>query len=230
MKWAARLLPAVPAAALLAGCASGPAPGPKPVPVAESPRNFNCGDLRLEQSGKPVESDGSSVTLRRDAFRVVHIGEARGLFRLHAASPNSPMASAGRVAPKRMLLAADSMAFPRAAGDLRLAGFSFRFEGPGTQGSSYSAGPQASTPRSSFTSPPDAPAGRTLIGRADFNAADAGVDADGKPVIAVEKIQGSPVAGSRWPVLHLLSMVGALPPVPGTAQDVAWSTCTVFFE
>jgi hypothetical protein len=46
----------------------------------------------------------------------------------------------------------------------------------------------------------------------------------------VTKVHGQPLLGSKWPVLHLTSLAGALTPDRSAPEVVNWSTCTVFFE
>ncbi len=97
-------------AVLVAGWASAP----------PAPTNTRCGDLQLSQNDRLVESNGASVTIRRMPFTVSYAGTAQGVFRLHAASPNSPT-NLMRDAPKELWLV-DSRLLVREPGDLRLAG------------------------------------------------------------------------------------------------------------
>jgi len=59
-------------------------------------------------------------------------------------------------------------------------------------------------------------------------------DDSGKRLMRVAKVHGQALPGSKWPVLHLTSLVGPLAPTsvaPASVPEVVnWSACTVFFE
>ncbi|MBA4329961.1 MAG: hypothetical protein C0428_17175 [Polaromonas sp.] len=198
-------------AVLVAGCASD----------RNLPANTRCGDLQLRQNDRLVESDGSSVTVRRMPFTVSYAGQAPGVFRLHAASPNSPT-TVLRNAPKDLWLV-DSGPLMREPGDLRLAGHRLEHG----YSSSYAAGPDK-TPQQ-LRRPAGQPPDPRTVGRLDYNQTTVGDD-PGMRLIRVAKVHGQPLPGSRLPVLHLTSLVGALPPASPAPEVVTWSACTVFFE
>ncbi|WP_411879840.1 hypothetical protein [Polaromonas sp. YR568] len=199
-------------AVLLAGCASD----------GHTPANTRCGDLQFSQNDRLVESNGASVTIRRMPFTVSYAGKAQGVFRLHAASPNSPT-NGLRDAPKDLWLV-DSRPLVREPGDLRLAGHLLEH----TRLSSYSAGPDMSMPRQ-LRRPAVPPSDSRAVGRLDYNETTVGDD-PGKRLMRVTKVQGQALPGSKWPVLHLTSLVGALAPASSSPEVVNWSACTVFFE
>jgi hypothetical protein len=155
-------------------------------------------------------------------FTVSYAGKAQGGFRLHAASPNSPT-NFPRDAPKDLWLV-DSRPLMRESGDLRLAGHVLEY----ARSYSYSAGPERSTPRQ-LRRPADPPSDSRAVGRLDYNETTVGDD-PGKRLMRVTTMQGQPLPGSKWPVLHLTSLVGALAPASSAPEVVNWSACTVFFE
>jgi len=201
---------------LVAGCASD-----RPAPV-----NTRCGDLQLSQNDRLVESNGASVTIRRMPFTVSYAGKAQGVFRLHAASPNS-LTNVLRDAPKDLWLV-DSKPLMREPGDLRLAGHLLEHG----RSSSYDAGPDMSMPRR-LRRPAGPPSDARAAGRLDYNETTAGDD-PGKRLMRVTKLHGQALPGSKWPVLHLTSLVST--PAPASSalasapEVVNWSVCTVFFE
>lgn len=199
-------------ALLIAGCASDRA----------TPVNTRCGDLQLSQNDRLVESNGASVTIRRMPFTVSYAGNAPGVFRLHAASPNSPT-NVLRNAPADFWLL-DSRPLMREPGDLRLAGHLLEH----TRSSSYDAGPAINMPRQ-LRRPAGLPSDSRPVGRLDYNETTVGDD-PGKRLMRVSKVQGQALAGSKWPVLHLTSLVGAPAPASSGPEVVSWSACTVFFE
>ena len=204
-------------AVLVAGCASD-----RPTPV-----NTRCGDLQLSQNDRLVESNGASVTIRRMPFTVSYAGKAQGVFRLHAASPNS-LTNVLRDAPKDLWLV-DSKPLMREPGDLRLAGHLLEHG----RSSSYDAGPDRSMPRQ-LRRPPAGPSSDSrAVGRLDYNETTAGDDL-GKRWMRVTKLHGQALPGSKWPVLHLTSLASTPAPgssAPASAPEVVnWSVCTVFFE
>ncbi len=189
-----------------------------------TPVNTRCGDLQISQNNRLVESNGSAVTVRRMPFDVIYAGKAQGAFRLHATSPNSP-ANFFRDASKDLWLV-DSKPLTRELNDLRLAGFLLKHERSSSR--SYDADSDRNVPqqnRSATTLPSDF----RPVGRMDYNEANAGDD-PGKRLMRVTKVQGQPLPGSKWPVLHLTSLVGALAPPSSEAEMVTSSACTVFFE
>jgi hypothetical protein len=197
---------------LLAGCASD-----RPAPA-----NTRCGDLQLSQDDRLVESNGASVTVRRKPFTVRYAGTAEGVFRLHAASPNSPT-NLLRDAPRELWLV-DSRPLVREPGDLRLAGHVLEHG----RSSSYDAGAGRNTSQQ-LRRPAGQPSDSRPLGRFDYNEATVG-DAPGKRSMQVAKVQGQALPGSKWPVLHLTSLVGAPAPASAGPELVNWSACTVFFE
>ena len=199
-------------AVLIAGCASGP----------QTPVNTRCGDIQLSQNDRPVESNGASVTIRRMPFTVSYAGTAQGVFRLHAASPHSPT-NVLRNAPEDLWLV-DSRPLVREPGDLRLAGHILEH----TRSSSYDAGPDVNMPRQ-LRRPAGQPSDSRPLGRLDYNEATAGDD-PGKRWMRVGKVHGQALPGSKWPVLHLTSLVGAPAPASSGPEVVNWSACTVFCE
>ena len=206
------LWPAAICAVLVAGCASD-----RPTPA-----NTRCGDLQLSQNDRLVESNGASVTIRRMPFTVRYAGNAQGVFRLHAASPHSPT-NVLRNAPKDLWLV-DSRALVREPDDLRLAGHVLQQAGS----SSYDAGPDT-TMSQLIRRPAGQPPDSRAVGRLDYNETTVGDD-PGKRLMRVARMQGQPLPGSKWPVLHLTSLVGALAPATPAPEVVSWSACTVFFE
>lgn len=198
--------------ALVAGCASD-----RPEPV-----NTRCGDIQLSQNDRPVESNGASVTIRRMPFTVSYLGKAQGVFRLHAASPHSPT-NVLRDAPADLWLV-DSRPLKREPGDLRLAGHILEH----TRSSSYDAGPDVNMPRQ-LRRPAGQPSDSRPVGRLDYNEPTIGDD-PGKQWMRVAKVHGQALPGSKWPVLHLTSLVGAPAPASSSPEVVNWSACTVFFE
>lgn len=169
-----------------------------------------------------MESNGASVTIRRMPFTVSYAGEAPGVFRLHAASPNS-LTNVLRNAPKDLWLV-DSRPLKREPGDLRLAGHLLEH----TRSSSYDAGPDMSMPRQ-LRRPAVPPSDSRAVGRLDYN--ETTVDDDpAKRLMRVTKVHGQALPGSKWPVLHLTSLAGSPAPASSAPEVVNWSICTVFFE
>jgi hypothetical protein len=218
-------------AAILAGCAID-----RPPPAAAA--NTRCGDLQVRQGARLLESDGLSVTIRREPFTVLYAGPAQGSFKLHAASPDSPV----NLLPKnpRELWLVDSRPLTREPGDLRLAGHILtRNAGDlplagntrtyqSSLGSSYAAGPAVDMPQR-LRRPEGLPSDHRFLGRLDYNEAPGSSEA-GKPAIVVDKVHGRPLQNSKWPVLHLTSLVGEPAATSAAAQQVSWSSCVVFFE
>ncbi len=201
-------------ATLLAGCAAD----------RQTAVNTLCGDLQVSQAGRLLESDGLSVTVRRAPFAVLYAGSAQGIFRLHAAMPNSPVSSM-RNAPKDLWLI-EARPLTREASDLRLAGHMLLRERG--LGSSYDAGPERNMLQR-LQRPASLPAEQNVVARLDYNEATARNES-GKPIVQVDKVHGQPIPGSTWPVLHLTSLVGARAATPSSPQKVSWSSCSVFFE
>ena len=199
-------------AVLVAGCASAP----------PAPTNTRCGDLQLSQNDRPVESNGASVTIRRMPFTVSYAGTAQGVFRLHAASPNSPT-NVLRNAPQELWLV-DSRPLRREPGDLRLAGHVLEHG----RSSSYDAGAGRNLSQQ-LRRPAGQPSDSRPLGRFDYNETTVGDD-PGKRLMRVAKVHGQALPGSKWPVLHLTSLVGAPAPASSGPEAVNWSACTVFFE
>ena len=169
-----------------------------------------------------MESNGASVTIRRMPFTVSYAGEAPGVFRLHAASPNS-FTNVLRNAPQELWLV-DSRPLRREPGDLRLTGHILEH----TRSSSYDAGPDVNMPRQ-LRRPAVSPSDSRAVGRLDYNETTVGDD-PGKRLMRVTKVHGQALPGSKWPVLHLTSLVGAPAPASSGPEVVNWSACTVFFE
>lgn len=155
-------------------------------------------------------------------FTVSYAGKAPGVFKLHAASPNSPT-NVLRDAPKQLWIV-DSRPLVREPGDLRLAGHLLEQRGS----SSYSAGPDSNMLRQ-LRRPAVPPSDSLAVGRLDHNEPTVGDD-PAKRLMRVTKVHGQALPGSKWPVLHLTSLVGALAPASSSPEVVNWSACTVFFE
>ena len=188
--------------------------------------NTLCSGIQIEQGGRLVESDGLSVTIMRAPFTIHNSAAAQEPFRLHASEQNSPMVVYRGMATKELWLV-DSNALERAPGDLRLAGYNIRLDGPGAVGSIYSAGFDLNMPRL-LQRPAGIPQERAFIGRMDYNQATPASNS-GKPRIVVDKIHGQPVAITRWPSLHLTVLNGTSASA-GNAQKVALIDCTIFFR
>lgn len=192
----------------------------------QPPVNTLCSGIQIEQGGRLVESDGLSVTIMRAPFTIHNSAAAQGPFRLHANEHNSPMVVYRGTATKELWLV-DSNALERAPGDLRLAGYNIRLDGPGAVGSIYYAGFDRNMPRT-LQRPASIPQERAFIGRMDYNQA-APVGNAGKPRIVVEKIHGQPVAITRWPSLYL-TVLSDTRSSAGNTQKVALTECSVYFR
>ena len=153
-----------------------------------------------------MESNGSALTVRRMPFDVIYVGKAQGALRLHAASPNSPT-NFLRDVPKDLWLVG-SRPLTREPNDLRLAGHLLKHERSSSR--SYDAGPDRNMPQQ-HRAGTALPSDFRPVGRMDYNEANVGDDA-GKRLIRVTKVHGQPLPGSKWPVLHLTSLVGGLAP------------------
>ena len=80
-----------------------------------------------------------------------------------------------------------------------------------------------------FRRPAGQPSDSRLVGRLDYNETAVGND-PGRRLMRVTKVHGQALSGSKWPVLHLTSLVGAIATASPGPEVVNWSACTVFFE
>jgi hypothetical protein len=191
----------------------------------QPPVNTLCSDVQIEQGGRLVESDGLSVTIMRAPFTIHSSGAAQEPFRVHANEGNSPMVVYRGMATKELWLV-DSNVLERAPGDLRLAGYSIRREGPGAA-SAYHSGFGRNIPQL-LQRPADIPRESVVIGRMDYNQATPASNG-GKPKIIVDKIHGQPVASTQWPSLYLTVLSDTRGPA-GNTQKVALTDCSVYFR
>jgi hypothetical protein len=77
--------------------------------------------------------------------------------------------------------------------------------------------------------PAGQPSDSRPVGRLDYNETTVGDDPS-KRLMRVAKVQGQALPGSKWPVLHLTSLVSAPASASSAPEVVSWSACTVFFE
>lgn len=188
--------------AACAGCAQWPAaavPGETVPPVAAVPQ-ADCGELRFEQWGRMVRSNGQSVTVDREAFTIHFTGAARDAAWLHATTGGSVLAGMDPVRDRELWLPAGLGMAAGRKDDLLLA-----------SESQVALGAQA---RRLATLP------FTVVRTRD--------PATRRLALRVNAIQGRPVAQTRMRQLHLVVLTVLESPADDTSPyRAAWSACTV---
>lgn len=193
--------------ALMAACAHPPGPQPQPQPPAEpalaAMPEADCGELRFEQWGRMLRSDGRSVTVDRGPFVIHYTGPARDALWLHAAGAGNVVAGLDPVRDRELWLPAGLGMATARDDSLWLA-----------SESQLALGPQA---RRLATLP------FTVVRTRDA--------ATGRLALRVNAIQGRAVAQSRVRRLHLVALrVLETPADAGSPYRAAWSACTVLFR
>lgn len=191
----------------------------------QPPVNTLCSGIQIEQDGRLVESDGLSVTIKRAPFTIHNNAAAQEPFRLHANERASPMVVYRGMTTKELWLV-DSHVLERAPGDLRLAGYNIRREGPGAA-SLYNSGFDNNIPQL-LKRPVGVPQEVAVIGHMDYNQSTPAGNA-GKPTIVVDKIHGQPVQNTQWPSLYL-TVLSDTRGSAGSSQKVTLTDCSIYFR
>ena len=238
MKKALRGLLAM-AVLVVAGCAQPPqvqapaAPAAKVIPPLAAMPDADCGELRFEQSGRMVRSNGPSVTLDREPFTVHFTGNAGGAFWLHAMASESVLARMDG-ARKGELWLVDGLGIAVARDDeLWLANEAQVAGGPEGQRSIAEAmGPNYfAVFREASARHPQA----RYLAVLPFNVVRTTAAWTGRPALRVNSIQGRAVAQTRYRQLHFvaLSVLDRFTVPPNhrlSLYRVGWSACTVMFR